>query len=204
MATSRPHPKKYVRKLELRKPCVHGETGLVLRPHQIILRPLVTEKGTHQSTRYNAYTFQVNPIATKDQIKAAVESLFPVRVEAVRIATRMAILSKFLDKEVLVIDDLALNAPRTREIAGVLKAIKIGKKTTENGEKDVTLLDTTVLIGTDKLDPSIYRSARNIDGVKVLPAAEFNCYTVLKQKRLVLTRAALDALVALGSAEKAG
>jgi hypothetical protein len=30
--------------------------------------------------------------------------------------------------------------------------------------------------------------------VKVLPAAEFNCYTVLKQKRLVLTRAALDAL----------
>jgi hypothetical protein len=30
--------------------------------------------------------------------------------------------------------------------------------------------------------------------VKVLPAAEFNCYTVLKQKRLVLTRAALDFL----------
>jgi hypothetical protein len=30
--------------------------------------------------------------------------------------------------------------------------------------------------------------------VKVLPAAEFNCYTVLKQKRLVLTRAALEAL----------
>jgi large subunit ribosomal protein L4 len=116
----------------------------------------------------------------------------------------MAILSKFLDKEVLVIDDLVLNAPRTKEIAGVLKAIKIGKKTTENGEKDVTLLDTTVLIGTDKLDPNIYKSARNIDGVKVLPAAEFNCYTVLKQKRLVLTRAALDALVAQGAAEKAG
>jgi large subunit ribosomal protein L4 len=124
--------------------------------------------------------------------------------KAVRTATRMAILSKFLDKEVLVIDDLVLNAPRTKEIAGVLKAIKIGKKTTENGEKDVTLLDTTVLIGTDKLDPNIYKSARNIDGVKVLPAAEFNCYTVLKQKRLVLTRAALDALVAQGAAEKAG
>ena len=38
----------------------------------------------------------------------------------------------------------------------------------------------------------MYKSARNIDGVKVLPAAEFNSYTVLKQKRLVLTKAALE------------
>ena len=88
MATTRPKPKKYRRKLALRKPCVHGEPGLDLRPHQVILRPLVTEKGTHQSTRYNAYTFQVNPIATKTQIKAAVEELFNVRVEAVRTQIR--------------------------------------------------------------------------------------------------------------------
>ena len=40
---------------------MHGEPGLDLRPYQIVLRPLVTEKGTHQSTRYNAYAFQVNP-----------------------------------------------------------------------------------------------------------------------------------------------
>lgn len=122
--------------------------------------------------------------------------------KAVRAATRMAILSKFLDKQAIVIDDLALNAPKTKEIAGVLKAIKIGTRTTETGEKTLSLLDTTVLIGTAKLDPNVYKSARNIDGVKVLPAAEFNCYTVLKQKRLVLTRAALDALVAQGTAEK--
>jgi large subunit ribosomal protein L4 len=124
--------------------------------------------------------------------------------KAVRAATRMAILSKFLDKEAVVIDELALSAPKTKEIAGVLKAIKIGTRTTETGEKDVTLLDTTVLIGTDKLDPNVYKSARNIEGVKVLPAAEFNCYTVLKQKRLVLTRAALDALLAAGVQEGHG
>ena len=88
MARTRPHPKKYLRKLARRQPCVHGESGLELRPYQILLRPLVTEKGTHQSTRYNAYAFQVNPIATKDQIKAAVEELFHVRVEAVRTMTR--------------------------------------------------------------------------------------------------------------------
>ena len=122
--------------------------------------------------------------------------------KAVRAATRMAILSKFLDQEALVIDGLALNAPKTKAIAGVLKAIKIGKRTTEQGEKDVSLLDTTVLIGTDKLDENVYKSARNIDGVKVLPATEFNCYTVLKQKRLVLTRAALNALVSLGAGDE--
>jgi large subunit ribosomal protein L23 len=59
MATPRPRPKKYLRKLQSRKPCVHGEAGLDLRPYQVLLRPLVTEKGTHQSTRYNAYAFQV-------------------------------------------------------------------------------------------------------------------------------------------------
>ena len=65
-----------------------GESGIELRPYQVLMKPLVTEKGTHQSTRYYAYTFQVNPLATKDQIKAAVEALFPVRVEAVRTQNR--------------------------------------------------------------------------------------------------------------------
>ena len=89
MASARPHPKKYVRKLALRQPQVPGKPGLDLKPYQIILRPLVTEKGTHQSTRYNAYTFQVNPHATKSQIKDAVEELFNVKVEGVRTQIRL-------------------------------------------------------------------------------------------------------------------
>jgi large subunit ribosomal protein L4 len=44
----------------------------------------------------------------------------------------------------------------------------------------------------------LYRSARNIRGVQLLPASQFNAYTVLRQKRLVLTRAALDELRQLG------
>jgi large subunit ribosomal protein L4 len=114
--------------------------------------------------------------------------------KAVKAATRMAILSKFLDKEAIIVDELTLTAPKTKEIVSVLKAIKIGKKVTETGEKDVTLHDTTVLIGTEKLDLNVYKSARNIEGVKVLPASEFNCYAILKQKQLVLTQAALDEL----------
>ena len=42
-----------------------------------------------------------------------------------------------------------------------------------------------------------------IEGVKVLPAAEFNCYTVLKQRRLVLTRSALEALRSAGKKAEA-
>jgi large subunit ribosomal protein L4 len=122
--------------------------------------------------------------------------------KAVRAATRMAVLSKLLDNEVVVLDELNLAAPKTKEVVAVLKAIKVGKKNTDKGEVDVTLHDTTVLIGTEKLDQNVYRSARNIEGVKVLPAAEFNCYTVLKQKRLVLTKAALEALRTAGKSSE--
>lgn len=115
--------------------------------------------------------------------------------KAVKAANRMAVLSKIVDKEIVVLDDLALAAPKTKEVVAVLKALKVGKKATEGGEKDVTLADTTVLIGTNGLDANVYRSARNIEGVKVLPVAEFNCYTVLRQKRLLVTRAALEAFI---------
>jgi large subunit ribosomal protein L23 len=66
-----------------------AKKGPQLEPHQVILRPLVTEKGTHQFTRHNAYPFQVNPWADKDQIKAAVEELFSVRVKKVRTQNRL-------------------------------------------------------------------------------------------------------------------
>lgn len=60
-----------------------GKPGIELRPYQVVLRPLVTEKGTHQSTRHNAYAFQVNVAATKTDIKNAVQEMFDVRVEHV-------------------------------------------------------------------------------------------------------------------------
>ena len=59
--------------------------GPKLESHQVILGPLVTEKGTHQSTHknHNAYAFHVNLWATKPEIKKAVEELFSVRVKGV-------------------------------------------------------------------------------------------------------------------------
>ena len=63
--------------------------GPKLEPYQVILRPLVTEKGTHQFTHRNAYPFEVNLWATKDEIRAAVEELFGVRVQKVRTQNRL-------------------------------------------------------------------------------------------------------------------
>jgi large subunit ribosomal protein L23 len=63
--------------------------GPKLEAYQVILRPLVTEKGTHQSTHRNAFPFEVNPWATKDEIKAAAEELFGVHVKKVNTANRL-------------------------------------------------------------------------------------------------------------------
>jgi large subunit ribosomal protein L23 len=67
---------------------VNREHGVKLEPYQVILRPLVTEKGTHLSEKYNAYTFRVHHLATKEDIRKAVEDLWDVRVVKVRTQNR--------------------------------------------------------------------------------------------------------------------
>ena len=56
--------------------------------YNVVVRPLVTEKGTHQSERRGAYAFQVNPEANKAQIKQAIEKIYNVKVRQVRTANR--------------------------------------------------------------------------------------------------------------------
>ncbi|QDT01523.1 50S ribosomal protein L23 [Adhaeretor mobilis] len=64
------------------------KTSLELQPHQVIIKPLVTEKGMHKSTRNNAYAFEVNRLATKADVRKAVEELFEVRVLKVHTQNR--------------------------------------------------------------------------------------------------------------------
>jgi large subunit ribosomal protein L23 len=56
--------------------------------YNVVIRPLVTEKGTHQSQTRNAYAFEVNSEANKAQIKQAVEKIYSVKVLEVRTANR--------------------------------------------------------------------------------------------------------------------
>src|SRR5262249_48773658 len=104
--------------------------------------------------------------------------------QAVRAATRMAILSKLQDQETVIVEELKFPEMKTKQAAQALKALKLDEHTCLIG------------LGAKDIDEqkSVYRSARNIRGVSVSPAKEFNAYSVLKPKRLLLTKAALEEL----------
>ena len=56
--------------------------------NNIIVKPLITEKSTHQQSTRNAYAFEVHPNANKNQIKQAIEKIYAVKVSDVRTMTR--------------------------------------------------------------------------------------------------------------------
>lgn len=97
-------------------------------------------------------------------------------------ATRMALASKVRDEELIVIDDFAITEPRTKDMVAILKHL-------DHKPGD------TVLVATEKHDANVYRSARNIAGVSVAPAGDLNALSVLSSRKLLVTKAALDALV---------
>jgi large subunit ribosomal protein L4 len=108
--------------------------------------------------------------------------------KAVRLATRMAMASRITDNEVTLLDDLSFQQPRTKEMAGILKALKID--------------GTSLLVAVSARDVNVYKSIRNMGGVKVLPVGELNALEVLRPRRVLMTKAALDAFRQKTSAPK--
>lgn len=110
--------------------------------------------------------------------------------KAVRLATRMAIASKIRDDEIIVVDELKFDKPATREMAEVLKSLKLDGVTT--------------LIAVESHDTNAYKSARNITGVAMLPVCDLNALSVLKPRRMLVTKGALDAIKERVAGEKSG
>ena len=104
--------------------------------------------------------------------------------KALRTATRMALLSKFQDSEATVLDAFTLDAPKTKPVFDMLKAFEYAGK------------GVLMVVGEDS--SLAYRSARNIQGVSVLRYSDLNAYDLLRCKYLVITREAMDAVVAAG------
>lgn len=98
--------------------------------------------------------------------------------KAVRLATRMALASKIQDEQVVVIDQLAFDAPRTKSMASIIKALG--------------LADQSLLVATEGIHRNVYMSGRNIAGVSVSPACDLNALNVLTPQRLLVTKGALD------------
>jgi large subunit ribosomal protein L4 len=99
--------------------------------------------------------------------------------KAVRLATRMAVASRLADNEVTLIDELSAAAPKTAEMAKIIKALKLD--------------DKSLLVAVAGNDVNLYKSIRNLAKVSMLPVAELNALSVLTPKRLLMTTAALDA-----------
>jgi len=100
--------------------------------------------------------------------------------KAVRAATKMALAGKIQDDQVVVVDGLKMDEPKTSVMATMLKGMGLTGKTT--------------LIATDGLSPTVYKSARNVAGVSVMPASDLNALAVLTPHRLIVDKGAMDKL----------
>lgn len=98
--------------------------------------------------------------------------------KAVKLATRMAIRSKIDDGEVVVVDQLDFAAPKTKQMATMLRSLGLDHETT--------------LVTTADTNAAVYKSGRNLAGVSVQPVRELNALSVLAPKRMLVTRDALD------------
>lgn len=98
--------------------------------------------------------------------------------KAVKLATRMAIASKIADSELVVVDDLKMAEIKTKVVSGALRSLGLDGVST--------------LIVVDQPDRVVYLSARNLEGVSVSPVRELNALAVLKPRKMLVTKAALD------------
>jgi len=98
-----------------------------------------------------------------------------------RLARDSAILSKMQDGQFLIIDRMAFERPKTQAASKILKALKI---------------DGSCLIGLDQYDTNVYLSVRNLPRTAVLPVDQFNAHDILLHRQVLVTKAALEKLLA--------
>lgn len=94
-----------------------------------------------------------------------------------RLALKSVLTSKVQEEEILVLDALKLEAISTKKAVEVLKNIKANKK---------------ALVVVEERDLNVYRSFRNIEGVKVAIANNINVYDIINADSLVITKGAVE------------
>ena len=93
-----------------------------------------------------------------------------------RVAMKSALTSKVQDGQMVVLESLAFDAPKTKNMVEVLKAFD-AKKT---------------LIITGESNEVLYKSARNIADVQIMPVNNINVYDLLKFEKLIITKDAVS------------
>ncbi|KYD06978.1 MULTISPECIES: 50S ribosomal protein L4 [Bacillus] len=94
-----------------------------------------------------------------------------------RLAIKSALSSKVVDNSIVVLEDLTLDAVKTKEMAAILKGLSVEKK---------------ALIVTADVNETVSLSARNIPGVTVVQADGINVLDVVNHEKLLITKAAVE------------
>jgi large subunit ribosomal protein L4 len=102
----------------------------------------------------------------------------PIKVK--RLARKSALTLRARENNLVVVEDFALSAPKTREVATMLKAVNL------EGAKVLMLLPS--------VDETFVRSARNIAGVSTFPADKISAYDVLNHGKLLIFKSAIDTI----------
>jgi large subunit ribosomal protein L4 len=97
-----------------------------------------------------------------------------------RAALKTAILAKILGDDLMVIDGLSLSAPKTKEMARIVKNLKINR---------------SCLVTLAERDSDVYLSSRNIGDLTVRIAAELNAFDVVARQKMLVTTEAMKALI---------
>ncbi|MDR1290172.1 MAG: 50S ribosomal protein L4 [Planctomycetaceae bacterium] len=105
---------------------------------------------------------------------------FRLPSKALKRATCMAFAAKLNDLQVVLIDQLSISEPKTKEVAQILQTLNIKE---------------TVLVAVEQHNINLYKSFRNIEGVRILPVSDLNAYEILRPKRLLMTRSAYESFV---------
>jgi large subunit ribosomal protein L4 len=94
-----------------------------------------------------------------------------------RIAIKSALSSKVISNEIIVLDQLLLNQPKTKEFAAILGNLKVDRK---------------ALVVTAGYEENVALSARNIPGVKFVVAESINVLDVMVYDKLIITKDAIQ------------
>ena len=143
-------------------------------------KKLYKQKGTGNARHgaASAPQFRGGGRAFGPQVRSHAHDL-PKKVRA--LALRHALSSKVKDSSLIIIDDVKLSDPKTK---GLIE--RFGKMG----------LGSALIIGGVEIEANFQRAARNIPNIDVLPVQGINVYDILRREKLVLTKAAVDALEA--------
>jgi large subunit ribosomal protein L4 len=97
-----------------------------------------------------------------------------------RQALDSALLARMIDSEIVILDGLALEAPKTQTVAKALKAVGV---------------DRTCLLALPGAEKVLYKSARNLPRTRVRPVSDLTAYDVLWPRRVVFTRQAFETML---------